>query len=215
MKKFRNKILFGFIIILFLIPFVFSLLEFNQTTNLFSISGNVNATNQINFTHIQISNSAPYNSLNGYWNFFDNGINRTAYDLSGNNRNGTYTNGAFINTSCGLGYGTCAGFDGTNDGINYGALNFTENYSISLWYRTLGSGSGQIIAKDTGSGGGNRNFGIGTDTAYWFDPSGNAVSISLPIQVNTSLITMRFRMLAIMRYYIYILIHGWKRNMMF
>jgi hypothetical protein len=68
------------------------------------------------------------------------GSGTTVYDLSGNNYNGTLTNGPTFSTE----YGGALVFDGTNDSINFNGqiLTGTGDFTVSLWFRrTAGSGT--------------------------------------------------------------------------
>jgi len=57
-----------------------------------------------NFTHLNVSNTAPYDSLVGYWNFdgdLENTELATAYDWSGEGNDGTMVGNAVVNSSGG------------------------------------------------------------------------------------------------------------------
>lgn len=92
----------------------------------------INLTNQPNnISHLKINNGVdPYNSLIAYYAFDSDTINRTAYDYTQNNYDGTYTNGA--NITVGL-YGSSGIFDGTNDYITLNALANTTNGTWCTW----------------------------------------------------------------------------------
>ena len=96
----------------------------------------------------------------GYWTF-DEGAGNTAYDVSGNNNNGTLTNFNFDTTS-GWTTGKVAGalkFDGVNDYVsvaNSASLGVasTNKITISAWVKWTGTTTndfGRIIDKE-GSG---------------------------------------------------------------
>ena len=68
------------------------------------------------------------------------GSGTTVFDLSGNNYNGTLTNGPTFSTE----YGGACVLDGTNDSINFNAqiLSGTGDFTVSMWFRrTAGSGT--------------------------------------------------------------------------
>jgi len=80
-------------------------------------------------------------------------------DLSGNNNNGTLTNGPTFNS----GNGGSIVFDGTNDFVDCGngtSINITNNVSVNVWFKiTAVTTTYQgIIAKR--NAGGNTNYGI-------------------------------------------------------
>ncbi|MEI6731757.1 MAG: LamG domain-containing protein, partial [archaeon] len=95
-----------------------------------------NVTNVSSNAALLSYGGSPYDSLVGYWSF-DGDNSSTARDLSGQNNNGIYTNGAFVNSS-GV-YGSAAGFDGVNDYVNcsnssiYSISN--SGLTVSLWTR--------------------------------------------------------------------------------
>lgn len=96
-------------------------------------SVNINITRELLFSHLSISDVAPYNSLVAYWSF-DKDSTTTSYDLTSNNNDGTYS-GAVSNSSSGI-YNNGVYFDGINDVItvaNSNSLNLSYNLSISLW----------------------------------------------------------------------------------
>lgn len=150
-----------------------------------------------NVTHLEINNSAdnsPYNSLIGYWSF-DADSNTTSYDLTGYNKDGTYYNGGFINSTCDLGYGSCIQFDGIDDGIDMGNINGfggLSKMSFSVWFKTNSSALNRaILAGKYNAGGsavilrmhynagsaGKLSYDIGTNSGYSPDiPSLNTVS---------------------------------------
>ena len=68
------------------------------------------------------------------------GSGTTVFDLSGNNYNGTLTNGPTFSSE----YGGACVLDGTNDSINFNAqiLSGTGDFTVSMWFRrTAGSGT--------------------------------------------------------------------------
>jgi hypothetical protein len=104
-----------------------------------SILNNVTAeTGASNFTHLNISNEAPYDALVGYWSADGDKADTkltTAYDLSGRGQHGTMLNDAIATDSAGK-YGKGYQFDG-NDNITVtqtSALR-TANKTVMGWIK--------------------------------------------------------------------------------
>ncbi len=96
----------------------------------------VNITAETNFTHLNISTSAPYDSLVGYWNFDgdkENTLLTTHYDWSKYNNDGTGVGNVTVNNTNCI-YGDCANFDGSSF-INIISLNWTTS---SYWAQLSG-----------------------------------------------------------------------------
>lgn len=76
--------------------------------------------------------------LVGHWKF-DEASGLAAYDSSGNFLNGTLTNGPTRTASSSCQMGSCLGFNGTSNYVNFtssGVLNITGNQTISLWVKS-------------------------------------------------------------------------------
>ena len=81
-------------ILLIALSFIVTGVVINGTSSYSSTDTNITQKNNgtIAFARLNISNTAPYDSLVGYWSFdFDNSTN--AFDWSGNNNGGTYNEG--------------------------------------------------------------------------------------------------------------------------
>ena len=75
---------------------------------------------ETNFTHLNISDVSPYDSLVGYWSFdgdLEDTLTTTHYDFTEYNNDGTGV-GQANTTSTGCIYDNCAQFDGDGDYIN-------------------------------------------------------------------------------------------------
>ena len=98
-----------------------------------SVSQRNDTISENKFIHLNISNSAPYNSLLIYMPFDTNTSTTTVYDYSENNNDGTIQgNARYINSGK---YGGAMEFDGNGDGITMGnVLNFgTIDFTVSYW----------------------------------------------------------------------------------
>jgi hypothetical protein len=107
-----------------------------------------------NMTHLEINNSiSPYNQTIAYYSFdVDNTV--TAYDITGNNKDATYS-GVFSNNS-GVGniYDGFAQFDGINDFISLGnnAVPVTDKGAIVGWFKpTISSALNTYMMTDMAS----------------------------------------------------------------
>jgi len=112
-------------------------IQIDQFTSANSL--NTNITQENNFTHLNISDIHPYNSLVAYYPFDPNhsNTNNITYDYSDNNNDGTVVN-ATINSSCM--YGNCLDFDGFPDFVNVEVIreeitNNTDSITISTWVK--------------------------------------------------------------------------------
>lgn len=131
-----------------------------------SILTNVTAeTNGVNFTHLNISTTAPYDKLIGYWNFdgdIENGApwsNFTIYDFSKNNRDGEAKVRTAVNlTNCI--YGDCVKFNGDITFTNRSYVDLTNKWTftgnqsltIMMWAYPLNqpsSGDGRMLQSST------------------------------------------------------------------
>lgn len=132
-----------------------------------------------NVTHLEINNvstNSPYDSLVGYWSF-DADIPSTTYDLTnnnnvGNNITGTYSNHAFVNTTCDSGYGSCEQFDGVDDFVNFknppvlNPLTYPNGMTIMAWVKLNSNGTySPVLIKAGGSGANDIFFTIGQNGA--------------------------------------------------
>lgn len=141
--------LFIFLAFLAILDFVFGVIILTGDT-IYS-SNDTNVTQEFGFAHLNISTNAPYDDLRAYWSF-DVDNTSVAYDLSENNFDGNYTNGA-INNGTNCIYDNCSFFDGSNDNITIpsGDKIFTSNltWTITAWFNakniTDTSGSNGII----------------------------------------------------------------------
>ena len=128
----------------------------NQTFLLTFSSANTTTTNLTfirNYSLLQLSSSAPYDSLISYWSFDADGTNLTVYDMTGRN-NGTYKKGADIGTTCA--YGSCVWYDSDDDLIdvpNSDSLSKQANMTISFWMNYTGKGesNARIMEKYSGT----------------------------------------------------------------
>jgi len=108
--------------------------------NVVPLGNLVNITAEANFTHLNISTTAPYNELIGYWNFDgdkENTLLTKHYDWSANNYDGTGVNQTYVNSTDCV-YGDCAKFDDDEDFIvtsNIPTAGLIE-YSYSFWIKT-------------------------------------------------------------------------------
>lgn len=103
----------------------------------------INATiESSNCTHLNIDTSqTPMNSLVGYWNF-DCDTSAVAYDMTANNNDGTYTNGAYSSSNSAKIGSAGAFFDGSNDYISTGYNSIYDStstaFTLSAWIRVEG-----------------------------------------------------------------------------
>jgi hypothetical protein len=122
-----------------------------------SLLTNVTAeSGDTNFTHLNISDSAPYDSLVGYWNFDGDNVDTTgstAYDWSSSNNDGTMQSDAVVNSSdCAPNFGNCLQLDGAGDDVQVTRNAGLEpgNITVSVWtYDKIGGvGERNVIHKD-------------------------------------------------------------------
>lgn len=105
-----------------------------------SLLTNITAeTGESNFTHLDISNTAPYDSLIGYWSFdgdAENTLSFTAYDFTSFDNDGVaYGNAVANSTNC-L-YGDCVQLDGNGDYVEVSdsaSLDITGGFTICGWF---------------------------------------------------------------------------------
>jgi intein/homing endonuclease len=106
----------------------------------------------VNFTHLNISATAPYDSLVGYWNFDgdkENTLLTTHYDFTGNNNDGTGVGNAKVNSSNCV-YDGCLHLLPSTDYVSLASSSsfnsLDNNMSISFWvYRNSVSPSYQDV----------------------------------------------------------------------
>ena len=137
-----------------------------------ALSSEENVTIDGSYAHLKESSAIPYNSLVGYWSFDidrnDTGGQKTAYDLSGGNNDGTYYGNANASSSCGM-YNDGGCFDGDGDYVDMGnpdslKLNDSVNgMTISTWAKFNQIGTyeqlvGKGIAFDSAS---NMDYSMG------------------------------------------------------
>jgi hypothetical protein len=108
-------------------------------TNITAESGDAN------FTHLNISDVAPYDSLVGYWNFDGDLVNTegaTSYDWNGQMIDATMVSNAVTNSSnCLPNYGNCIQLDGVDEGSFGDSINLGDNdiiegidtFAVSAW----------------------------------------------------------------------------------
>ncbi|MBR9704297.1 LamG domain-containing protein, partial [Candidatus Pacearchaeota archaeon] len=100
-----------------------------------SESIDINVTQENNFTHLDISDVAPYDSLMLYYPFDSNQSNTTVYDYSGNNHNGTINDDTIYNSSGA--YGGGYDFDGEGDYIQtvFNSSSVGTNNTVIIWIK--------------------------------------------------------------------------------
>lgn len=137
-----------------------------------------NVTAEGNFTHLNISTSAPYNSLIGYWNFDGDKTNTKLtkhYDWTKNNNDGTGVADALVN-SAGCVYDDCLQLDGTGDFVNGGDIDILDNptnFSFCIWvYHNSISDDDSILSKSYSATDGwllfRDDVGVGGNDLYSF-----------------------------------------------
>jgi len=114
-----------------------------------SLLTNVTAeTGDANFTHLEISDNAPYDSLMGYYPFDGDNVNlllNISYDWTKSGNDGVMAGGAVVNSSdCIDGYGNCLQLDGDGDHLDLGVDEFgmddSNEFTISFWLYTKKAG---------------------------------------------------------------------------
>jgi hypothetical protein len=109
------------------------------TSILVNVTKEAGNSDSTNFTHLNVSTAAPYDSLLIYLPFDGDKPNYPtfkAYDFSGGNRDGTAVNDTYVD-SINCVYGSCAKFDGNQtvgnrDYIDLTGLSITGNYNITM-----------------------------------------------------------------------------------
>ena len=118
-----------------------------NTTSIIDVSINEEIIKQVNFTHLDISDSVPYTNLIFYMPFDEDDETNFAYDYARSN-NGVI-NGVPSFVDCI--YSKCYNFDGDNDFIGYGDNDLfdfeDEAFTISVWVKGEGIDEA-IISKD-------------------------------------------------------------------
>jgi hypothetical protein len=104
-----------------------------------SLLTNVTAeSGDANFTHLNVSDTAPYDSLVGYWSFDGDNVNSklsTSYDWSGEGNDGTMFGDAVVNSSGGK-YGDGLVLDGVGDWIDINTEVSTVPFTVVLWFNS-------------------------------------------------------------------------------
>jgi len=124
-----------------------------------------NITVEGNFSHLEISDIAPYDNLIAYYPFdgdIENTLTTTSYDWTKNNNDGTLVNDAVINET-GCLYGDCLRLDGTGDNVNTGSdMIGTGDDSVCAWIYPISWGE--------------NNYGRVVDNGkFWLAVDGNAL----------------------------------------
>jgi hypothetical protein len=109
-------------------------------------------TGERNFTHLNITTTAPYNNLVAYWNFDGdrtNIVSFKAYDWTNNNYDGTAVGTAVVNSTNCI-YGNCVQLDGNSDYVeaNNGLITGYP-YTMTAWVRARTTGLVQVIVRVT------------------------------------------------------------------
>lgn len=116
-------------------------------------STNINITNERGFTHLNISNNDPYNSLMIYLPFDVNSTNSSMYDYTNNKNNGVVFGNAQWNAS-GF-YNGAFSFDGVNDFINItnepGFDFINQSFSLLVWANQIQKNSARLVTKGNAS----------------------------------------------------------------
>ena len=109
-------------------------------------SNDTNVTQEVGSAHLNLSVNYPYNGLLGYWSFDNDPTNTTSYDIM-SIHDGTYTNGAFLNTTNCV-FGNCGGFSVVSASApKYVTLGNTHdydlkgNFTVTGWVRPVSSAS--------------------------------------------------------------------------
>ncbi|CAN7326610.1 LamG-like jellyroll fold domain-containing protein [Knoellia sp. LjRoot47] len=110
----------------------------------------------------------------------------TAFDSSGNGRNGTYDNGVLQGMPGALPGNAGANFDGVDDGIHTNdTFNNPRNFSLEAWFQTTSNNGGKIIGFGSsptgGSGGYDRHVFLSNDGRMTF-----GVWTGFPNTINTA-----------------------------
>ncbi|MBT4165829.1 LamG domain-containing protein, partial [archaeon] len=129
--------------VVFLDPTI-SILEFN-------VSSGANVTIENNFSHLSVSDVAPYDSLVLYMPFdVENKSDGTMYDWSGEENDGTIVNASWNASGA---YGGAMDFDGDGDYValaTINAINYSRNnISFSGWFNTNNLTIDQFIFSQT------------------------------------------------------------------
>ncbi len=149
-----------------------------QTFEIILANSQTGIRSEGNFSHLSISTSSPYDSLEGYWSFdYDNAT--TAFDFTNRDNDGTYVN-AIKNSTNGV-YGQYSQFDGTGDYINLG-----NNYKVGTNRTLTGWVYFNVVNKDQAILTKEQTNTEGSWT-FWFDdvvgvgPAGNNDKISYAV----------------------------------
>jgi len=149
-----------------------------QNSRIISDSILTNVTAETNFTHLNISNTAPYDSLEAYWSF-DGDIHDTAkftaYDFTENNYDGTGIENAVVNETDCI-FDDCLHTALQPDGVGTG-FNGTEfdELTISVWvYARVFGDTLYVVDNSPATGGGYILRADTTGDMYFYVYSGGA-----------------------------------------
>ena len=127
----------------------------------------INTTSEINFSHLEISNSSPYYIESGYglvlYYPFDENTSSTVFDYTGNNWDGTVNGNLFFNTTC-L-YASC--YTGNGSALNITAPDITStklyNISVFAWVKGIsGNGAQKNLVSQWDVSNSERSWKLGT-----------------------------------------------------
>jgi len=121
------------------------------------------------FTHLNISTTAPYDNLVGYWNFDgdrEDTLLTTAYDFTKYGRDGTGAGQAnTTSTGCLTNFGNCLRLDGDGDYVNIGDFDVIFNLTISAWIKASEVKIDQRIVSKWSDTNADRSYLLSTDNA--------------------------------------------------
>jgi len=125
-----------------------------------------------NHTHLNVSNTAPWDSLVGYWSadgdLADTKLT-TAYDWSGEGNDGTMADDAVSTSSAGK-YGKGFSFDGDGDYVDMGEVEEVEGLSqftiVAWWKQSKIEGNKIIVSKSNAAGQLTFRFSVGQSSNY-------------------------------------------------
>ena len=125
-------------------------IQITEFSDMDSITTNI--TQENNFTHLEISDIAPYDSLVLYMPFDDNQSTTTAYDYTNDDNDGAINGDAIYNSS-GL-YDGAMQFDNDADWVLVGddsSLDFLNNFTILAWIytKTINDKTHRILHKNS------------------------------------------------------------------
>lgn len=106
-------------------------------------------TGDANFTHLNISSTAPYDSLVGYWSFdgdVEDTLLTTHYDFTENGNDGTGVAQANTTSTCLSNFGNCLQVDGNGDYVSLSAIVTAAPFSVCAWFKSSSEASQTIIS---------------------------------------------------------------------